>query len=286
MRILVTRRHFLRGSALAAASLALGDFLRLGSRAAAPQPAAADACILIFLNGGMSHLDTFDPKPDQPAEIRGEFAAIRTTAPGILVTEHLPLLARQAHHYAVVRTVSFESKLGNHSPACYHMLTGREPVSAAAVLAPPRPDDHPTMGSAAARLRPTPGTVPGFVMVPDVLFENAHLTPGQFAGWLGSRHEAFRIRSDPSLPGFSVPALTRPAEVSEERLTDRRDLLGDSSRQCDQDRGARRRPAEDCDLCLRHRHADVRHERPRATGRILLLPRHGGQRQQHGMGPL
>jgi uncharacterized protein (DUF1501 family) len=220
-----TRREFLGRSAIAAGALALGDFLRLRALAASPKPARAESCILIFLNGGMSHLDTFDPKPDQPPEIRGEFATVRTSAPGVPMTEHLPRLSRLAHHLTVVRSVGFEGRLGNHSPACYHMLTGKEPQGEDAVLAPPRPTDHPTMGSAAARLRPTPGTVPAFVMVPDVLIENAHLTPGQFAGWLGSRCEAFRLQGDPSLPGFSVPALVRPADVPDERMTGRRELL-------------------------------------------------------------
>src|SRR5437870_2581830 len=180
-RISSTRRGFLQHGALAAASLALGDFLRLRATAAAPTPATADSCILIFLNGGMSHLDTLDPKLDQPADIRGEFVPVRTSVPGILVTEHLPRLARLAHHFAILRTVGFDGRLGNHSPACYHMLTGREPQGEAAGLAPPQPTDHPTMGAAAARLRPTPGAVPAFVMVPDVLIENVFLTPGQFA---------------------------------------------------------------------------------------------------------
>src|SRR5262245_43218756 len=219
-----TRRRFLSSGVLPLAA-GLAGFLRLRAVASPPRPAVAESCILIFLNGGMSHLDTFDPKPDQPAEIRGEFATIRTTVPGILVTEHLPLMARQAHRYAVVRTVGFEGRLGNHSPACYHMLTGKEPQGEAAVLAPPRPTDHPTLGSAAARLRPTPGTVPAYVMVPDVLIENAHLTPGQFAGWLGSRYEAFNVRRDPSLPDFSVPALVRSPDVSETRIASRRALL-------------------------------------------------------------
>src|SRR5262249_39794235 len=115
-----TRRQFLRASALAGAGLALGQFLRLRALAA-DRPPTAEACILIFLNGGMSHLDTFDPKPDQPAEIRGEFGTIRTSAPGITITEPWPLMAQQAHHLAVVRSVGFEGRLGNHSPACYHM---------------------------------------------------------------------------------------------------------------------------------------------------------------------
>src|SRR5262245_23266991 len=135
----ITRRRFL----LAGTAVALGDFLRL--RAVAGGPAAADSCVLIFLNGGMSHLDTFDPKPDQPAEIRGEFSTIPTTVPGLRVGEHLPRLARQAHRWSVLRTVGFDGRLGNHSPACYHMLTGVEPTGEAAVLAPPLRTDHPTL---------------------------------------------------------------------------------------------------------------------------------------------
>jgi hypothetical protein len=218
-----TRRGFLRSGALGLCGLPLSGLLPL--RAAEKRRANAESCILIFLNGGMSHLDTFDPKPEQPAEIRGEFKTIRTSAVGVPMTEHLPRLSRQAHHLTVIRSIGFDGKLGNHSPACYHMLTGQEPVGDDAVLASPRPTDPPTMGSAAARLRPTEATVPAFVMVPDVLIENAHLTPGQFAGWLGSRYEAFRLQGDPSLPGFEVPALARPAEVSGERMTGRRELL-------------------------------------------------------------
>jgi uncharacterized protein (DUF1501 family) len=218
------RRRFLKSSAIAAAALALGDFLHLRGRAAAAT-ASADACILVFLNGGMSHLDTFDPKPDQPAEIRGEFTTIPTSAPGIRVTEHLQLVARQMHRCTIVRTVGFDGRLQNHSPACYHMLTGREPQGEAAVLAPPRPTDHPTFGAAASRLRPTSGAIPAFAMAPDVLIENAHLTPGQFAGWLGSRHEAFNVKSDPSQPTFALPALAPAADMNEQRLVARRELL-------------------------------------------------------------
>lgn len=220
-----TRRQFLGRSTLAVGTLALGDFLRLRAEAPTRKPARAESCVLIFLNGGMSHLDTFDPKPGQPPEIRGEFATVRTSAPGVRMTEHLPHLARRAHHLTVVRSVGFDGRLGNHSPACYHMLTGQEPLGDDAVLAPPRATDQPTMGAGAARMRPTPGTVPAFVMIPDVLIENAHLTPGQFAGWLGSRYEAFRLQGDPNLPDFSVPSLTRSADVSDERMAERRELL-------------------------------------------------------------
>src|SRR5262249_43135694 len=116
--------------------------------------------------------------------------------------------------------------LGNHSPACYHMLTGQEPTGEAAVLAPPQSTDQPCMGSVAARFRSTAGTIPAYVMVPDVLYENVFLTPGQFAGWLGTRYEAFCVRSDPSQPDFAVPSLTLPEDVPRQRVDDRRALLG------------------------------------------------------------
>src|SRR5437867_12737133 len=95
-----TRRQFIRLGALAAAGFSLSSLLRLRACAASLRPASAESCILIFLNGGMSHIDTFDPKPDAPAEIRGDFTTIGTSAPGLRITEHLTRLARQAHRYA------------------------------------------------------------------------------------------------------------------------------------------------------------------------------------------
>src|SRR5262245_15231893 len=93
-----SRRDFLSTSCLAGASLGLGSYLGLEGVASQARSASAQSCILIFLNGGMSHLDTFDPKPDQPAEIRGEFKPISTSAADLRVTEPWPLVARQAHH--------------------------------------------------------------------------------------------------------------------------------------------------------------------------------------------
>lgn len=217
-----TRRQFLRSGCLSIPLLALRAN---GDSAAQAKVAAADACILLFLNGGMSHLDTFDPKPDQPAEIRGDFNIISTSVPGLRATEHLPALAARMHHLTLLRSVGFDGKLGNHSPACYFMLTGREPEGEAAILAPPRPTDHPSIGSAASRMRPTTAAVPAYVMTPDVLIENAHLTPGQFSGWLGARHEALNVRNDPNRPDFSVAALAQSADLNAVRMAERRHLL-------------------------------------------------------------
>src|SRR5690348_9091052 len=100
-----TRRGWLKQCGGAALCAGLADYLRLESLAQPNRTATADSCILLFLNGGMSHVDTFDPKPEQPPEIRGEFQVARTSVAGIHVTEHVPMLARLAHHWSVVRTV-------------------------------------------------------------------------------------------------------------------------------------------------------------------------------------
>ena len=216
------RRAFLRHGATLAS---IASLFRLQEVAAGTDRPTADACILVFLNGGMSQIDSFDPKPDASAGIRGEFATIGTSAPGVHCTDQLPRMAQQAHRFAVIRTVGYAGRLGNHSPGCYHMLTGEEPLGDSAVLAPPRPTDQPSMGSVAAKFRPVAAELPPWVMVPDVLIENAFLTPGQFAGSLGARYEAFNVRSDPSRSDFTVPNLALPPGLSANRIAGRRALL-------------------------------------------------------------
>src|SRR5207248_1608510 len=102
----VSRRDFLRVGALGFLGLALPDFLRLRAAAAAGPSARADACILIWLAGGPSHLDTFDPKPEAPAEVRGEFKTIPANVPGIQLSEHLPLTAKVMDKCSVIRSVT------------------------------------------------------------------------------------------------------------------------------------------------------------------------------------
>ena len=217
-----SRRQFLGSTA---ALTSLSGLLRLEQAAAAAHRPTADACIVVFLNGGMSHIDTFDPKPDAAEGIRGEFATIDTSAPELHCTELLPRMAAQAQRYAVIRTISYVGRLGNHSPGCYYMLTGEEPLGDAAVLAPPRRTDQPSIGAVAARYRPVSAELPSWVMVPDVLIENVFLTPGQFAGFLGSRYDAFNVKSDPSRPGFAVRNLVLSPGLSPQRMADRRALL-------------------------------------------------------------
>src|SRR5436309_5803703 len=101
----LSRRQVLQVGAIGMLGLSLPRLLEARDNPAKPQAASADACILIFLNGGPSHLDMWDMKPAAPVEIRGEFSPIATTVPGIQLSEHLPRLARQIHHCAIVRSV-------------------------------------------------------------------------------------------------------------------------------------------------------------------------------------
>src|SRR5438552_15425997 len=113
------RRHFLRSG------VALGAFLlpTTGQTAAAPVRRRARAVIVLLLEGGMSHLESWDPKPAAPPEVRGEFQAIATSVPGLRVCEHMPLLARQAHLYNVIRSVHCDAR-NDHSPGMHLALTG------------------------------------------------------------------------------------------------------------------------------------------------------------------
>src|SRR5262249_27447820 len=149
----LTRRDLLRAGALGGVGLSLPDLLRLRhAQAAGPRP-KADACILLFLWGAPSQFETFDPKPDAPAGIRGDFGVTRTHLPGVLLGEHIPLLARRTGRYPLVRTCAQSST--HHQSAAYEALTGHPP-SRDAVALTATAGDHPNLGSVVARLAPGP----------------------------------------------------------------------------------------------------------------------------------
>jgi hypothetical protein len=213
----ISRRDFLRIGGLGSAGLALPELFQSRAAAAAgtrPSSGAfgkAKSCILLFMNGGPSQLGTFDLKPEAPAEIRGDFKPIATDVAGIHICEHLPMLARQAHKYAIVRSVSDEFAGGVHGRNVYIALTGHNSPRVQADSVPPSAQDHPCIGSAVSRLRPTAPGVPPFVWLLDM---HRQAFAGDGAGFLGRRHEPFRVLQDPSRPGFEVQALRPPADVS------------------------------------------------------------------------
>lgn len=202
------RRRFLRVGALGLTGLSLGDLLR--ARAAGVSPREMSV-IQIYLAGGPSHLETYDPKPDAPAEFRGEFRAIPTAVPGLAFGECFPEQAKVADRLAVLRSVHHTS--ADHSEGSHWVLTGHEPRQAT-----PRTNERPSVGSVVARLkRGNRSGVPPYVALPD--------TPAfGHSGDLGPGFNPFPF-PDVANGGTRVPGLEPPPGGSPERLADRRALL-------------------------------------------------------------
>ncbi|HYH68325.1 MAG TPA: DUF1501 domain-containing protein [Urbifossiella sp.] len=219
----ITRRALLRVGAVGLTGLSLPAALR-AEQTGPPRRATAKSVIMLFQFGGPSHLETFDAKPDAPAEVRGEFGAIRTRTPGLLVTEHLPKLAARSDLYAVLRSVRHDKS--SHNSGAYYSLTGREPL-VNIVTANAAATDFPHPGSVVDRFRPSEGRVPSFVSLPTMIADGPFRTPGEFAGLLGKAHDPLWVLNDPNAPDFRVPELAPPAGVDVTRLADRRAIQAD-----------------------------------------------------------
>jgi hypothetical protein len=178
--------------------------------------------ILVFLTGAPSHIDTFDPKPDAPPEVRGEFNPIATRVAGLRVSEHLPRLAARADRYAVVRTLAHREN--NHLVATHHVLTGYPQPGAFFDKVASR-TDWPCYSSGLSYLRPRHDGIPGGVNLPTFLVEGPLTWPGQHAGFLGPRHDPWQISRDPNAADFRVESLRLAPGLEIDRLDDRRALL-------------------------------------------------------------
>jgi hypothetical protein len=178
--------------------------------------------ILVFMSGGLSHIDTFDMKPGAPDGIRGEFQPIDTTAAGVRICEHLPGLAQRAGRWAVVRSMSHPHT--NHLNATHQILTGHPQPGAFFDKIASR-GDYPCYAGALDAIRPRADGLPGGIMLPTFLMEGPLVWPGQHAGFLGPRHDPWQIRQDPSQPDFHVSELSLPDGFSIERLAQRRSWL-------------------------------------------------------------
>src|SRR5262245_12723810 len=188
-------------------------------------PVRADACILSFLNGGPSHLDMWDMKPDAPAEVRGEFKPIATTVPGVQLSELLPRMARLMHHCTLVRSMH-HSVNNAHAAAVYVGLTGHDRGDATVAIGA-GPSDYPAIGSVMSLCRPPITPVVPFVSMPYVTAEGrgGPPQPGFFGGWLGRNHDPLFVLRDPNAADFAVPELTLTNEVPSDRLDARRRLV-------------------------------------------------------------
>ena len=216
----LSRREFLRVGALGGLGLTLPELLAADQAGGASR---ADACIVIFLNGGPSHLDMWDLKPEAPSEIRSPFRSIPTTVPGVHFCEHLPRLARQMHRCTLVRSMN-HSVNNSHAAAVYAALTGHDRGEQGGGA---QPDDHPNIGSVLAKLRPgTPQAFP-YVALPYKTKEGAGgpLQPGFLGGIIGANHDPFWVLEDVNAPDFHVHDLTLPGEISAQRMANRGELL-------------------------------------------------------------
>ena len=234
-----TRREFLRVGSIGLFGLSLSHFFSWEKAMAASKSDAvakyggikafqsAKSVILLFLQGGPSHLDIWDPKPEAPSNIRGEFKHIKSKVPGIWLSETMPQLAQQMDKCTLIRSMSYTPKgLFNHTAAIYQMLTGYPPdkVSPSGQLEPPSPADFPTAGSHISNLLPPKEPVLPFVEMPRPLQESNVVGKGGAAGFLGRAYDPYRLYQDPNKP-IQLDDLQLRKEVPAERLKDRFALL-------------------------------------------------------------
>jgi hypothetical protein len=211
------RRIVLRVGGASLFGLGLPQLLAAGEK----RKARAKAVIFLHQYGGPPGHETFDMKPNAPAEVRGSFKPIQTRVPGLQVCEALPRMADVADKITVVRCLQHTMK--NHNSAGYYSLTG---------VAPPSDDQRlrdslelfPAYGSIVDKFAPAPKGIPTFVAYPHVIRDGS-ITPGQHASFLGKAHNPFLFTRDPNSADFRLPELSLPATISPERMENRREVL-------------------------------------------------------------
>ncbi len=207
----VSRRQFLQVGGLVALGFGLPGLLR--ARAAGGTTAKGMNCILMWMQGGPSHIDTLDPKPDAPAEIRGEFGVVDTCLPGVKITEHLPRLARQLDKYSIIR--GCDPKNGSHGVADALMMSGHKFNPAIT---------YPCFGSVVSKERGYREGMFPFVQLGRYIDRRFN---GGVAGFLGDQFNPFEVQDDPSQPAFRVRDLSLTTGVDPQRLERRHGMLAD-----------------------------------------------------------
>jgi uncharacterized protein (DUF1501 family) len=214
----VTRRDFVRLGTVSLFGLGITLPDLLAARAQATQQGQTPqdiSLIFLFLHGGLSTIDTFDLKPDAPAEFRGEFRPVDTNVPGVRVCEHLPRLARQMDKVALIR--SFRHHNSDHGRADHYLLTGYFPQAGFNPGLSPN-NQRPAHGAIIARKLGPRGGVPPYVCLP-------RMHPSCGSAYLGPTYAPFVIDADPNAPDFAVPDIVPPPSLAADRLQDRHALL-------------------------------------------------------------
>ncbi|MBI2824582.1 MAG: DUF1501 domain-containing protein [Planctomycetia bacterium] len=235
----VSRREFLRIGGLGAVGLSLVDLIRhradAATTSAAPGTSAAPSskarsCIVLVLMGGPPQHSTWDPKPNAPAEVRGEFAPIATRVPGLSVSELLPKTATLAEHLCLLRAVRTGDNA--HSSSGYYMFTGvpHQPMNMENAN-PGAPNNWPHFASIVRHLQSGASTIPAAVRLPHHIWNtDGSVWPGQDAGFLGRAVDPWLFRCEPAAPEFRIPEFALPAELPFDRFEQRRSLLGELDR--------------------------------------------------------
>ena len=227
------RRAFITGSTLGLASLRFAPAAKATTAPAVALPTLAKpakSTVLFFLCGGASHIDMWDMKPDAPLEYRGDFKPIRTSGDDIRLCEHLPLLAKQAHHFSMVHGVTDGGRAtGDHHAGYYYNLTGHAPDQTFKQQGNdrrPQSDDWPYMGSVVGMKRPQHPTLPQIISLPHKPSKLPFTRPGQFAGRIGMEFDPFYLTGSFEDPlHFSAPTLSLGGSMTTGRMQDRQGLL-------------------------------------------------------------
>lgn len=211
----VTRRHCLRLGLGTLFGGGLVDALRLRGMAARADAgeAPAKACILIWMDGGPTHFETFDPKPEAPSEIRGEFDAIATTVPGVHFSEYMTRLAAGLDKFSIVRSIRHNQ--GNHGAGNHYMMTGappRIPVGCGAFVS-----FHPSLGSVVAKERGRENALPPYFSMPQMSRSGG-------PNFLGAKYAPFVVADDPNQEGFRVRDVAVPEELLGDRFNRRKKI--------------------------------------------------------------
>lgn len=230
---LITRRTALQAGAIGILGLGMNHIAALQAATDRAEPRRAKKArgvIYIFLSGGLSQIDSFDPKPDAPADIRGEFGTLATRTPGIRICEHLPRLAQRSHLWSLVRSLTHPTN--DHSAGHMMMLSGRSPLPAGFNPSAPRPSDWPSIAAVAGAMTRPRNNLPPAAVLPERLIHNSRrVIPGQFAGIMGPKHDPWFIESSPfdplaygAYPAFEFDHQQRPQAASKKRIFHAPDL--------------------------------------------------------------
>jgi len=214
-----SRRDCLKLGLTAALGTGLVPLLRLRASDAGKLTPTANGCILVWLDGGPTHYETFDPKPDAPKEIRGEFATVATRSPGVFFSQHLPKLAGMSDKLAVVRSIRHDQ--GNHGAGNHYMMTGappRIPVGCGAFVS-----FHPSLGSVTAHERGAPAGLPAYFSMPSMSRSGG-------PNFLGAKYAPFVVSDNPNQADFRVRDVALPAGLDGDRFASRQEVRAELDR--------------------------------------------------------